>query len=398
VPERNSPVLRTTDLLTATPDLKMDGESIFKDLIFSNPTVLADTRNQTPTLRPSSLQQLQAMEMFQTPDESIHDYGETFSVSFVGVGVGKKGSDAESLLLETEQYVRQMKRRRGEVLTRIDSSAGDRLRRRVGYEIERRLVRVSQARKRAGDAGLATLLMSTLSRKRRRRDERGRHRRRHHRHRFCMRCVTSSFGALFEAVVKPLGFHCGRDDDDDVGNDTEAAGDDEVRTPTPKMLLSADGKLQWPVFQFGGHSGTGIIDLFDIILDEVRLAHNVVGLCLPGMLISAQDRQRFAAKPKSDPTTYQRLPGRENFTLGDQGQTVKTGLDVDSNNFATNNNNNNNKEEANDERLVGWLQVRHKENGRAARGHKRYIPVVRPSPFGPFRKAPWHGNVHVLNF
>ena len=43
--------------------------------------------------------------------------------------------------------------------------------------------------------------------------------------------------------------------------------------------------------------------------------------------------------------------------------------------------------------LVGWLQVRDSKT-RA----RQYIPIVQPAPEGPFRKAPWHGNVHVLKF
>ena len=43
--------------------------------------------------------------------------------------------------------------------------------------------------------------------------------------------------------------------------------------------------------------------------------------------------------------------------------------------------------------LVGWLQVRDSKT-RA----RQYIPIVQPDPEGPFRKAPWHGNVNILKF
>ena len=42
--------------------------------------------------------------------------------------------------------------------------------------------------------------------------------------------------------------------------------------------------------------------------------------------------------------------------------------------------------------LVGWLQVRDSKT-RA----RQYIPIVQPAPEGPFRKAPWQPNLHVLN-
>ena len=42
--------------------------------------------------------------------------------------------------------------------------------------------------------------------------------------------------------------------------------------------------------------------------------------------------------------------------------------------------------------LVGWLQVRD-----AKTRARQYIPIVQPAPEGPFRKAPWQPNLHVLN-
>lgn len=45
-----------------------------------------------------------------------------------------------------------------------------------------------------------------------------------------------------------------------------------------------------------------------------------------------------------------------------------------------------------EKKLIGWLQVRDPNN------KKSFLQVVNPAPEGPFRKAPWHGNVHVMKF
>ena len=57
-------------------------------------------------------------------------------------GVNHSGDEGEERLdfprLETDHYVRQIKHRRGQLLAQIDSTPAERLRRKVGYEIERR--------------------------------------------------------------------------------------------------------------------------------------------------------------------------------------------------------------------------------------------------------------------
>jgi hypothetical protein len=68
-------------------------------------------------------------------------------------------------------------------------------------------------------------------------------------------------------------------------------------------------------------------------------------------------------------------PGRENFLLGDQILGTKSRTEED------------------DSKLIGWLQVRNKEQKK-----KSFLQIVNPAPEGPFRKAPWHGNIHVLKF
>ena len=243
--------------------------------------------------RPSSLQQLQALDLFRS----------------------HRNSDSESFMLETEQYVQQMKRRRGEVLTRIDTNAGDKLRRKVsirsanvhnffllfllllgpshghankhfltkiGYEIERRLVKATLARRKSGkkhhhhddsdddENPFRKIMWWTLRtraspssgggatsgggggglRSSRRRELK--HRRYHRHHRFCLKCVTSSFAALFRVVRHPFSavrYYGGGGAWTE--EEAEEAEDDfpSDRTPTPKMLLGVDGRLQWPVFQ-----------------------------------------------------------------------------------------------------------------------------------------------------
>ena len=74
----------------------------------------------------SSLQQLQALDLFQSQhtdeDEDSNDEEE----------------DNIGFRLETDHYVRQIKQRRGLLFAQIDSTPAERLRRKVGYEIERR--------------------------------------------------------------------------------------------------------------------------------------------------------------------------------------------------------------------------------------------------------------------
>lgn len=316
-------------------------------------------------------------------------------------------SDTESFMLETGDYVRQIKQRRGELMSRIDTNARDRLSRKVGYEIEKRLVRAKtktmmrkkkqaeETRKKRSYNPFSKLTWQTMA-KRRRRDSGGRslyhyHGRRRSRkyryhHRFCVKCVTSSFGALFQAVIRPMRFITDSnrtaspraEQNHYDGNASQT--NSESRAPTPKILLGKDGKLQWPVFQYGGTSGTG-------------------------MLISTEGI--FAAKKKSSGGDAKHQPGRENFSLG--AQIDEDDTQTNTYNYNNNNNNQNDDEEDNskkttthvrdtidneDRRLLGWLQVRDPKNNRK----KQYIPVVNPQPEGPFRKAPWHGNMHVLKF
>ena len=80
------------------------------------------------------------------------------------------------------------------------------------------------------------------------------HRRYHRHHRFCLKCVTSSFAALFRVVRHPFSaVRYYRGGGAWTEEEAEEAEDDfpSDRTPTPKMLLGVDGRLQWPVFQVG---------------------------------------------------------------------------------------------------------------------------------------------------
>ena len=77
----------------------------------------------------SSLQQLQALDLFnqsQHTDEDEEDSNE------------EEEEDNFGFRLETDHYVRQIKQRRGLLFAQIDSTPAERLRRKVGYEIERR--------------------------------------------------------------------------------------------------------------------------------------------------------------------------------------------------------------------------------------------------------------------
>ncbi len=313
------------------------------------------------------------------------------------------------------------------------------IRRRVGYEIERRLVKAVQARtlkrktKKKGhyhyypfyddnnkSSCFARLFRRILTphepddyiRRKRRRRRRRRH------HRFCVKCVTSSFRSLFRVITfRPpyddLENNREVDEDDEfvladnaesgfipkrgivrfrtvtregaaatsgpevpevVDEDKMAAISDklqqhqrpysrsinnESRTPTPKMLLDLkSGALQWPVYQFGGQSGSGLV-----------------------VNTEALKKKRVSSKSKNNPAEDE--IGRENFSLG--GKPIEVPLQFYPNKKSA--------PMADERKLIGWLQVRDPKNHR-----KSFLQVVNPAPEGPFRKAPWHGNVHVLKF
>ena len=151
-----------------------------------------------------------------------------------------------------------------------------------------------------------------------------------------------------------------------------------TRTPTPKMLLDMkSGAIHWPVYQFGGQSGSG-------------------------MLLSAQALRKNDKKP---PINNENEPGRENFSLAGPGANSQLEKIEDKSKNEMNdpkNGQNLNKNpkssfskaaEEDERKLIGWLQVRNPNNRK-----KTFLQVVNPKPEGPFRKAPWHGNVHVMKF
>ena len=81
--------------------------------------------------------------------------------------------------------------------------------------------------------------------------------------------------------------------------------------------------------------------------------------------------------------------GRENFSLGGPVELLPPVLEdtKSSKRFLAT------AAEEDERKLIGWLQVRDPNNRR-----KTFLQVVNPKPEGPFRKAPWHGNVHVMKF
>jgi len=264
------------------------------------------------------------------------------------------------------------------------------LSRKVGYEIERRLVKAVQVRtlkkkkqkkghyhyypfyEKENNKGLWNWLKRHLApeisdpvynnNKKKRRTRRRKH------HRFCLKCVTSSFKSLFRVLKEPLANHL--DNEEYVGavpkeeHKTDAqkrahsrAATEVTRTPTPKMLLDmTTGAIHWPVYQVGGQSGSG-------------------------MLLSTKGLKKQQPRRNSDELKEE--PGRENFSL--VGQSDPSFEEMTSKQFlaATDNY---------EKKLIGWLQVRDPNN------KKSFLQVVNPAPEGPFRKAPWHGNVHVMKF
>jgi len=130
-----------------------------------------------------------------------------------------------------------------------------------------------------------------------------------------------------------------------------------TRTPTPKMLLDmTSGAIHWPVYQVGGQSGSG-------------------------MMLSTKGLVKPQTRPK--PEELKEEPGRENFSLA--GPSDPSFEEMTSKQFLA-------AADNYEKKLIGWLQVRDPNN------KKSFLQVVNPAPEGPFRKAPWHGNVHVMKF
>ena len=177
------------------------------------------------------------------------------------------------------------------------------LSRKVGYEIERRLVKAVQVRtlrkkrQKKGhyhyypfyekqnykglwdwfkrqfnpDAGQMDHVYNTRKRRKRKR-------RKHHR--FCMKCVTSSFASLFRVLKEPIIVKSSNPHDLQIYEEGQEisshlpsknpnqvnhraisrAATEATRTPTPKMLLDLkSGAIHWPVYQYGGQSGSGML-------------------------------------------------------------------------------------------------------------------------------------------
>ena len=268
------------------------------------------------------------------------------------------------------------------------------LSRKVGYEIERRLVKAVQVRtlrkkrqnkghyhyypfyEKENYSGIWGWIKRHLLLNPAMQDENpvygktGRRRRRRRHHKFCMKCVTSSFQSLFKVLKEPLK----RENVEKVEELMEENGiskeshqralsradTNATRTPTPKMLFDMkSGAIHWPVYQFGGQSGSG-------------------------MLLSAQNLVGTKKKGEKGEKSTENAPGRENFSLGEQLEIPMT---------AKTNNRSLLAAEEDEKKLIGWLQVRDPRNRK-----KTFLQVVNPKPEGPFRKAPWHGNVHVMKF
>jgi len=288
------------------------------------------------------------------------------------------------------------------------------LSRKVGYEIERRLVKAVQVRtlrkkrekkghyhyypfyeKSSNYNGFWGWLKHHLSGHSKENssnspndhvysNQRRKKRRKRH-HRFCIKCVTSSFASLFRVLKEPIDITYTNTIKKTEVKNPQVAKDghqralsrntatEATRTPTPKMLLDMkSGAIHWPVYQFGGQSGSG-------------------------MLLSAQALRK---NDKKTPINNDNEPGRENFQLVPGGASQleienKSKTVKNSQNYTNQNETKSfSKAAEEDERkLIGWLQVRNPNNRK-----KTFLQVVNPKPEGPFRKAPWHGNVHVMKF
>ena len=98
-----------------------------------------------------------------------------------------------------------------------------------------------------------------------------------------MKCVTSSFSSLFRVLKEPIIVKTHSElynDGQKIYNEENVSNlnlnqknisginqraisrtaTEATRTPTPKMLLDLkSGAIHWPVYQYGGQSGSGML-------------------------------------------------------------------------------------------------------------------------------------------
>lgn len=251
-------------------------------------------------------------------------------------------SEAESLVIETQEYVRDITRRRRNIHATLmrERTPGERLRRMLGLRIETKLVKVLSTRK--SRRGSRKRLKKSLSQKSRRSSVSS-----HDQSKLFSKNRRFAPGNFFRRLTRKISPQRKSrprkyllDFEKSSGSSSECSC--PSRSPTPRFIVDRQGAIRWPPIKLSDADQAQDQDTDD---GEQRDG-------VPGLLGHV---------------------GIENFTLKNPLSTTESSSDP--------------------LRVLGWLQVN-------TDSHVFTPALARTadadSKAGPFRKAPFHSNMHVL--
>lgn len=248
-------------------------------------------------------------------------------------------SESDSLILESTAYVKDIRERRNAAhatLLRANSSnPGDRLRRMLGYRLEQRLVKVLSSRK---------------SRSNTRKGTKKRKKNRHFtpptekRNPGLLRKISQKFGQ--KKSKKTIAKYTSEYNEDFHEEDVLPSDWDQFsRSPTPRFIVDREGTFHWPP-------------------KNMKL----------GNTNDEEDEVEFENKVNSQPDLDSL---DEPTSLSEDNFTLKNPSDIPC--------------------VLGWLQVKRDSHvfTPALTQHEDDASAI-SNEKGPFRKAPFHANMHVL--
>jgi len=274
--------------------------------------------------------------MPETPDSRRTSLGQITHELHKRRGPTSPQSEADSFVLESKQYVQDIQARRDNIHASLlrGSAPGDRLRRMLGFRLEQRLIKVSH--------GLRKNKTSTKKRPKNKKQQKPSLRlkspqpgsRSRAVSAMLQRCVRQTPG-LLRLLSKPLSRT-------PLTPDTELHEDDDTEPPlspssTPRFIVDRQGAFRWPPISV-------TMDDTDSALSLTHHHHST--------------------------STAVTLNTTDNFTLARPNKT--------------------NSEDG--PSVLGWLQVNTDSHV--------FTPAIASSTTGtkegPFKKAPFHTNMHVL--
>lgn len=248
-------------------------------------------------------------------------------------------SEAESLVIESTQYVRDIRKRRDNIHATLlrDTNPGDRLRRMLGYRIEQRLVKVLSSRKSRNNTKKRPQKKKSFTPTKNRQSKLSYKKANKFRRFFSSPGLLKKLTKKFVRRKNPHLMYYGDnyDGDDDLPSDIEGLS----RSPTPRFIVDRQGAFRWPPIRIGEEVENEDENTIQPVLEHSD--HSSANL------------------------------GIENFTL--KKPVTQTSSDAPC--------------------VLGWLQVKTDSHV--------FTPAIAHNAelnqqAGPFRKAPFHANMHVL--